>query len=433
MGQKYNWTIGQEPPPIDPHSFAKHKVYEEYVSHYIQVLNANPRIPGSNLTIVDGFAGGGEYLDSENKKYKGSPLRLLDAAKEGETLVNVHRQNLGMNTAFSLNSEFYFTEKDKSNHAYLRQCLINHNYESDIGRSIFPIQADFKTALPGIMENIKRKGRSGRCLFFLDQYGYKEVPFGIIRRIFNELNHAEVILTFATGHLVDYLSDDERSVNIIRELDLHGYVDLKYLMEAKEDTPEWRRFVQYHLHQALVPASGAKHFTPFFITSTDSNRSYWLVHLSNHPVARDVMTELHWKHKNQFGHYLDSGIYMFGYDPANDESLSNQMPLLGDDEDSKKYVFDKQAKERTLKQLLIELPEYLTDYKEGIQYQEFFKNVCNHTPATEQIIKEGFQHLIDDSDIFMISENNSKRRSANQIKGKDILIRNSQTRFLFGT
>ena len=433
MGQKYDWKIGQNPPLIDPHSIVKHKVYEEYLSHYIQVLNANPRIPASNLRIIDGFAGGGEYLDGEKQIYKGSPLRLLEAAEEGAALVNLQRQNTGMTIPFTLNSDFYFTERNKHSHNYLNWCLKNYGYENRIGKNIFTFQADFKKALPAIIDNIKKKGASGsgRCLFFLDQYGYKEVPFDVIRKIFHDLKNAEIVLTFATDYLIDFINNDEKSSNIIKKLNLKEHVPLQPLLDAKEDTPGWRRFVQSKLHQPLVNSSGAKYFTPFFITSAESNRSFWLVHLSNHPTARDVMTALHWKHKNQFEHYLESGIYMFGYNPAKDESISIQTPLLGLGEDSIKYEFDEQARERTLNRLLIDIPEFLTDYKDGIMYEDFYKKVCNHTPATSHIIKEGLQNLLNDSDIFIISEKKSKRRSSNQIKKTDILKINRQMRFLY--
>lgn len=431
MGQKYIWIIGQDPPPIDPHSYAKHKVYQDYISHYIQVLNANPMIPKSNLAIIDGFAGGGEYLDKANQIYKGSPLRLMDAAKEGKVLVNLHREKGGTNIPFTLNVDFWFTEKNKNNYRYLEWCLKKNGYEDRIGKSIFPIHAGFKTALPGIIDNIKSKGRAARCLFFLDQYGYKDVPFDIIRHIFRNLKNAEIVLTFATHHLIDFINADEKYRKAFGNLNLiEGDELIQRWLDEKEETEAWRTFVQRELHEALYRNAGAKHFTPFFITLADSNRSYWLIHLSNHHIARDVMTALHWKHKNQFSHYGASGISMFGYNQAKDNSLSDQATLSGFNEHSK-YMFDVKDKERTLESLSEEIPVFLSEYQDGIMWQDFYKTVCNHTPATMQIIKEGLHNLLIDSDIYITTKKNRDRRSAKQIKGTDILIRNRQTRFLF--
>lgn len=432
MGHKYTWIIGEDPPPIDSHSFAKHKVYQDYVSHYIQVLNANPMIPGANLTIIDGFAGGGEYLDKANQIYKGSPLRLMDAANEGEVLVNLQREKGGTTIPFTLNADFYFIEKNKRNYRYLEWCLKQNGYEDRINKSVFLMHADFKIALPEIITNIKQKGPGERCLFFLDQYGYKEVPFDLIRQIFRSLKKAEIVLTFATDQLIDFVNTDDKFQKAIKNLNLiDGEKLIQRWLDKKEETPAWRAFVQRELHEALYRNAGAKHFTPFFITLTDTNRSYWLIHLSNHHIARDVMTALHWKHKNQFSHYGDAGIYMFGYNQAKDHSLSDQTTLPGLSEHSK-YMFDEKDKERTLESLAKEIPEFLEDYQNGIPWKDFYKTVCNYTPATIQIIKEGLQNLLIASDITITTKKNRDRRSAIQLNGTDILARNRQTRFIFG-
>ncbi|MCY4610653.1 MAG: three-Cys-motif partner protein TcmP [Gammaproteobacteria bacterium] len=88
--KEHHWHIGDEPPKIELHSLAKHRVYEEYLTHYIQVLNANPRIPKFRLTLIDGFAGGGVYINpQDNSLYPGSPLRLIKAAEAASAAINV--------------------------------------------------------------------------------------------------------------------------------------------------------------------------------------------------------------------------------------------------------------------------------------------------------------------------------------------------------
>jgi three-Cys-motif partner protein len=58
---KYTWQLGASPPPLDDHSAAKHAVLRQYAATYVEVLTANPRREVLKLTIVDGFAGGGQY------------------------------------------------------------------------------------------------------------------------------------------------------------------------------------------------------------------------------------------------------------------------------------------------------------------------------------------------------------------------------------
>jgi len=60
--KKYHWQIGHTPPELDAHSSAKHRVCRYYLRRYINVLCSDPRHDGLNLTLVDGFAGGGVYL-----------------------------------------------------------------------------------------------------------------------------------------------------------------------------------------------------------------------------------------------------------------------------------------------------------------------------------------------------------------------------------
>jgi hypothetical protein len=55
----YDWKLGLPPPKIGAHSVAKHDVFASYIERYIDILSSNPRRRELNLTIVDGFCGGG--------------------------------------------------------------------------------------------------------------------------------------------------------------------------------------------------------------------------------------------------------------------------------------------------------------------------------------------------------------------------------------
>jgi three-Cys-motif partner protein len=108
------------------------------------------------------------------------------------------------------------------------------------------------------------------------------------------MDNAEVILTFATDHLIDYLSNREPS-KIVRNPGL----DLVELASGLEKSnPRWKRAIQVNLHEQIIRNTEAKFYTPFFIRSTDSHKDLWLIHLSRHFRAKDVMTGLHWKLKN---------------------------------------------------------------------------------------------------------------------------------------
>ena len=62
--EHHEWKIGREPPSIRPHSLATHRILRAYLELYVDLLTARPAQETLRLTLVDGFAGGGRYLDS---------------------------------------------------------------------------------------------------------------------------------------------------------------------------------------------------------------------------------------------------------------------------------------------------------------------------------------------------------------------------------
>lgn len=94
--------------------------------------------------------------------------------------------------------------------------------------------------------------------------------------------------------------------------------------------------------------TGATFYTPFFIHSTDSHRSYWLLHLSNHRQARDEMGKLHWRLNNHFQHHGGAGFHALGFDPSKDL----RQGLLT-------FMFDDDAMKRSEAAVLEQLPRMI--------------------------------------------------------------------------
>src|SRR6185369_17054559 len=90
--EHHSWDIGSPPPPILSHSLAKHRVIEQYLRLYIEVLTANLRIREFRLTLVDGFAGGGLYQDARTREARdGSPLLMLKAMRDAAASAQAKR------------------------------------------------------------------------------------------------------------------------------------------------------------------------------------------------------------------------------------------------------------------------------------------------------------------------------------------------------
>lgn len=199
-GDKYPWIIGNAPPPIQHHSVVKHRIIQEYIDTYIRVVTANPRMDCLTLSIIDGFAGGGEYTDENGAYHHGSPVIAMDAVQKAEIAINAVR-----NKPCKIDARYYLVEKAASNFEYLKRHLSVHRPRQL--PSTQAIKGDFVKASEAIISDIKRRKGGERALFILDQYGYDAVPMATLRRIFDQVGKAEVLLTFNVDSLITYLSD----------------------------------------------------------------------------------------------------------------------------------------------------------------------------------------------------------------------------------
>src|SRR5690606_25595350 len=126
-------------------------------------------------------------------------------------------------------------------------------------------------------------------LFLLDQYGYTDVPFPLIRTILSQLPRSEIILTFAVDSLINYASDNSIATkDSLNRLGIPDVLRGRSIEDIKKNESDFRLYIQSCLYRDLVEACGAPYYTLFFIR-TSGHGDYWLVHLSQHHKARDVM------------------------------------------------------------------------------------------------------------------------------------------------
>jgi len=411
--KKYEWKKGQTPPALDRHSLAKHNVLREYLKLYVSKLTVDPRREQLRLTLVDGFCGGGLYVGPQGERREGSPLIMLEAMAAAETVAKASRTK-----RFQLATEYFFVDDDKTACKHL-QYVIDQSVHK--GSQISILNGSFDTNLQPIIQRVKNQGTVHRCIFLLDQYGYKDTPLPLLRSIFRQLPHAEVLLTFATDSLIDYLGNNPQSQ---QRLDRLGFnLSVESVLAAKEQEPHrWRRLIQYELHEAIHKGSGAKHYTPFFIRSSEAHRSYWLIHLSNHHRARDVMTQLHWTYGNDFVHYGGAGLRMFGYDWQQSPEETGQPMLEG-------FGFDKEAESLTRQTLLEDVPRRLSESgNDGVAFDDFFAATTNETPATSDIMRKAIGDLAREGEVEVFSKTGALRRPGVIVGNSDRILIPRQTR-----
>jgi three-Cys-motif partner protein len=403
----YDWQIGQPLPLLGDHSVAKHDIFEQYLGIYIERLTRTPSQTMLNLTIVDGFCGGGLYRLGAGEA-DGSPLRLLRAVEQADAALNAARTK-----GFQVRADFVFVDDSADHIAFLRDVLMIRGFGPRLDRDIFLVRSAFEDACPGIVERIQRKGTAHRSLFFLDQCGWSEVRLATVRGLLTTLRNPEVILTFAVDALIDFLSlktaESEALLNI--ELDRE---DVRDLMDMKSGEG-WRFLIQNGLYRHIQARTGAGFYTPFFVHSTESHRSYWLLHLSNHRQARDEMGKLHWRLNNHFQHHGGAGFHALGFDPSKDI----RQGLMT-------FMFDDDAMRRSEAAVLEQLPRMIRaanrDGGGGLSVQDLFAGNCNDTPVTSDILSRQLILLREEGELSIVAESGAQKPRTKSIAWGDRLI-----------
>lgn len=411
----YDWRNG--PAEIDPHSVTKHEVLVGYLIRYFEqrTLNARGR-ERLRITLVDGFCGGGLYtLRGRNQEVLGSPLRMLAAVEEARQLINVNRTK-----TLDLDVRYVFIDKDARALAHLRKVLQDRGYGDAIDRSIYLVHNDFVTASSSVLQLVKEHTpRANTALFFLDQYGYSDVPAPLIKKVFAELPGSEIVLTFHVSAFATYTNDDfADQMSVKMAIDIRNALGGKTIEQIKnENSADWRRLIQAALYRALVQGCGAEYFTPFFIRGEGSGQGeYWLVHLSRHPRAQDVMKQVHWMHQNHSIHYGGPGLDMLAT-----HMMGFRQEFTGG------FLFDDVALRQSSDALVQQLAENIYARRQPVQIGKLYAATCNTSPGTSSMYKEVLEKLTGEKDIVIRAEDGSVRRRARYMRDTDWIERNKQS------
>lgn len=416
----YDWVVGNPPPPLKRHSEVKHALLRNYLVEYFLTLVSLPQQEKIRLTIVDGFCGGGLYINEDGVEVPGSPLVILEAIKEAAVLVNVRQDR---RKPIQIDLELICIDECSYALAFLRKTLEQRGYGADLAADrIRLVQGDFARHCSAAIQRAHDRSRvSGRALFVLDQYGYSAVPVACLRDIFAKLKHAEVLLTFYIDSLINYLSeknlaDFERSVGIRTSLSAQEIDEVK-------QSPSWRVHLQSSLYQDLTSQCSARFFTPFFIRPERGHGDFWLLHLSQHWKARDVMAGTHWLHHNHFAHYGRPGFHMFttGYIGKFDDEGKLQMG----------FDFSEMAATVSKDTMMEQIPTMLFNGAEGMTFEQFFLQLINTTPATRSMVESTLLALNEGGDITILDETGGASKARVRLKPEHVLRLPSQRSFGF--
>lgn len=412
----YAWKIGEPVPEIGPHSLAKHSVFQRYTERYIHILSSVPAKQELNLTIVDGFCGGGAYR-LESGLVAGSPLILLRAVRAAEASLAAARQH-----GFRVRADYFFIDRQAEHIDFLRGELDRSEFRSELGRTIHLAADRFESQAKGVIAAIRAKGSSHRALFFLDQYGWSAVSFAAIREIFATLKNPEVLITFSVDSLIDYLTSQTARSKSGRAIELDP--SLGDALATLKTEQGQRYVIQGFLYKHILQNTGARFYTPFFIRSPDSHRSYWLLHLSKHARARDEMARLHWEMSNTFVHPGTAGFNALGFNPDVD---ANQLSL--------EFNFGTDARKDSISAAVEQLPRLIWEDApargDPVTIGDLFAARCNETPLTLELVSEAVTHLRDGlREVEVFSADGIPRPRALHLSPRDLVKARPQRSFL---
>jgi three-Cys-motif partner protein len=407
----FEWPADGSGAILQQHSLAKLEVLRAYLIAYYQTLANAPGQEEIRLTLVDGFAGGGVFRHAQtNQRILGSPLIFLKASEEAQAIINAGRRK-----PLRFNITYIFIEKNPNAIKSLRIALRGEGYESRIGNDIHVIQSTFEDQIDHVIKAIKeRTPRVRRAIISLDQYGYKDVPSSQIQRLLEELPRAEILLTFAVDAFINFASDNLATRDTLNHLGIPDALRGLTLGEIKANNHHFRFYIQSCLYRDLTEACGARYYTLFFIR-TEGHGDYWLVHLSQHPKAKDVMTQVHWANNNHFIHYGGAGLDMFhvlGYDANRDERFTGQGSLA--------FGFDDRANDASIALLTDQLVRMIHE-RQAIRFGDLYESTCNTTPADSPRYRKALETLIGHKEIVITGTHGGQRRKATTIDDDDII------------
>jgi len=215
-------------------------------------------------------------------------------------------------------------------------------------------------------------------------------------------------MTFNVDNLTTYLSDRAANRKSLENIGLDKYIpweNLKLLKTTQKQ--EWRKTLQRHVANGIKSETGAKYMTLFFVKPIGLNSwGYWLIHLSNSYRAHAVMKSLHWEHATEFGHELDPGIFVLGYNANKDSDYTGQKTFEFSGEGSREACINgvREHFGRTIYKL--DKPTRLAD---------IFQNCVTNSTAAENHLMEATRQLHASKNVVIVSKDGrTVRRSTNK-------------------
>ena len=253
---------------LEPHTEAKHTLLRKYLEAWLPIITSQ----GGRVLFVDGFAGPGEYNGGED----GSPIIAI------KTLLN-HRLRIDTKV------HFIFIEKDRDRCNFLEKKISTLKLKNNIKTIV--ICAEFADVIDGVLDDLeKKKQKLAPSFFFIDPFGFKAIPFGIIKRIMQN-KKCEVLITFMYEEINRFLDvpEQEETYNAT-----FGTEEWKKAREGK--SPEERLKIIHGIYEKQLKKDADIEFGRSFKMKNKANRiDYFLFFGTNNLLGLKKMKAAMWR------------------------------------------------------------------------------------------------------------------------------------------
>ncbi len=179
--------------------------------------------------------------------------------------------------------------------------------------------------------------------------------------------------------------------------------------------------MQQHLAYGIKKESGAQFMTLFFIKPYGSNSwGYWLIHLSNQYRAHEVMKTLHWEHATDFGHELEPGVFVMGYNANKDKDYTGQNT----------FEFGDQSKEACINGVREHFGERIYALDKPVQVRDLYQGCVSESTAAESHLQEATRQLHASREIIVVSKDGTIRHPSKIYRLDDIIEPSRQIRII---
>lgn len=405
VSKEIKWSSdGSEVLEIEPHTKAKHQVLEEYLKNWIVTLCGNNIAQEKTITIIDGFCGGGIYIDKENKtEWEGSPIRMIKIVEEALEIVKTKKSK----PDYRLNFKFIFIDHIKEHIECLKLQITKaglQNYVENPELCEF-IHDEFEKVVDRCIDEVKK--RKGSSFWFLDPFGYTDVLPSTIRKIIN-LKKSEILWNFMIDYIKRFLKDERlgKALQTIEAGDYFSFADIENF-----DSIEQKSYIRNELLRLCREKCQVPFIWTFALMPKFKTVLYYLVHLSSHPTALKVMKETLWIYNNlEYQYHFN--VWGMGF--RTPDFYNNNLKIfdiLGTDSNIQKCLED----------LTEQIIPIVYTNQEGISFKELWVKTLQTNPANRDHYVQAILQQRDEQEVQILR--NGKITKANQLESGDIIIK----------